>query len=80
MHASLRRRGCDGTKGLRDSIYLGGLTMHIYIYIYDLLNMCIHIERYMRISIATLRLGTSEPQRNGVCHLRDGTFNSLASQ
>ena len=32
VHASLRRRGCDGTKGLRDSIYLGGLTMHIYIY------------------------------------------------
>ena len=76
-HVSLRRRGCNGTKGLRDSIiYLGGTIMNIYIY--DLC-MCIHIERYMLISSSTLRLVTSEPHRNGgVCHLRGGTFNSLA--
>jgi hypothetical protein len=31
-HVSLRRRGCNGTKGLRDSIiYLGGTIMNIYI-------------------------------------------------
>ena len=47
--------------------------------IYDLFFVYIQIDRYMRISISTLRLVTSEPHLNGgVCHLCGGTFNSLA--
>ena len=40
VHVSLRRRGCNGTKGLRDSIYLGGPILNIYIY---MIYVCVYI-------------------------------------